>query len=128
MNYDATYFNAEVGTKLGSDDGVAAFSTPFATLHKLQGFNDILLGTGSSTGTKNGVKDMYITAKTKTKVKGITLVATYHDLASNEGSIDYGTERDLVAKYKFANSYILLVKFASYSADDFSTDTTKLWV
>ena len=27
VNYDDTYFNAEVGTKLGSDDGVAAFST-----------------------------------------------------------------------------------------------------
>jgi len=138
VSYDACYFNAEVGSKfggvtllagyevLGSDDGVAAFSTPFATLHKFQGFNDKFLGTGSSAGTKNGVEDIYITAKTK--LGGVTLVATYHDLASNEGSIDYGTELDLVAKYKFAKRYNLLVKFASYSADDFATDTSKLWV
>jgi len=138
VSYDASYYNAEIGTKLGnvtilgglevlgSDDGKAAFSTPFATLHKFQGFSDKFLGTGSSTGMKNGVEDAYITVKTK--LGGVKLTATFHDLASNEGDIDYGTELDLVAAYKFQNNFNVLVKFASYSSDDLSTDTSKLWV
>jgi hypothetical protein len=138
VSYDASYYNAEIGTKLGSvtvlggievlgsDNGKAAFSTPFATLHKFQGFADKFLGTGSSTGMANGVEDTYITVKTK--LNGIKLAATYHDLASDEGSIDYGTELDLVAAYKFKKNYNLLVKFSSYSSDDLSTDTSKLWL
>ena len=72
-SFDATYLNAEVGAKfgpvtvlggyelLGSDNGVG-FSTPFATLHKFQGWADKFLGTPGE-----GVKDIYITAKTKVK-------------------------------------------------------------
>lgn len=138
VSYDASYFNAEIGSTfgqvtvlggyevLGSDDGQAAFSTPFATLHKFQGFNDKFLGTGSSAGVKNGVEDVYVTAKTK--IGGVGLTATFHDLSANEGNIDYGTELDLVASYKFADKYNLLVKYANYSADDFATDTSKLWI
>ena len=105
---------------LGSDDGNVAFGTPLATLHKFQGFADKFLGTPS-----NGVEDIYITAKTK--VNGIKLAATFHDLSSDEGSIDYGTEIDLVAAYK-VNSYNFLVKFSSYNADELGTDTNKLWL
>lgn len=137
-SYDATYFNAEVSTKLGSvtllggyellgsDNGKAAFSTPFATLHKFQGFSDQFLNTGSSAGFKDGVEDLYITAKTN--VNGIALTATFHDLSSDEGSIDYGTEIDLVAAYKLDKNYGFLVKFASYNSDALSTDTSKLWL
>ena len=138
VSYDASYYHAEIGTKLGkvtvlaglevlgSDDGRAAFNTPFATLHKFQGFADKFLGTGSSTGMKNGVEDAYFTVKTK--LGGVKLAATFHDLASNEGNIDYGTELDLVAAYKFKKNYNLLVKFSNYSSDDLSTDTRKLWL
>jgi len=138
VSYDATYLNAELGTKLGqvtllggyellgSDDGKAAFSTPFATLHKFQGFNDMFLGTGSSAGVKSGVIDAYVTAKTK--LNDIGLSATFHNLSSDEGSIDYGTEVDITASYTFAKKYNFLVKFASYNADEFATDTSKLWV
>ncbi|TWX52991.1 alginate export family protein [Colwellia hornerae] len=138
VSYDANYYNAEIATDLGdftllaglevlgSDEGKAAFSTPFATLHKFQGFSDKFLNTGSSTGMKNGVEDTYITVKTK--LAGVKLAATFHDLASNEGTIDYGTELDLVAAYTFKKNYNLLVKFARYSADQLSTDTSKLWI
>ncbi|WP_206486459.1 alginate export family protein [Thalassotalea sp. G2M2-11] len=138
VSYDASYLNAEIGAKLenftvlggyevlGSDDGKAAFSTPFATLHKFQGFADSFLGTGSSAGLKNGVEDTYVTVKTK--LSGIGLSATFHDLTSDEGSIDYGTELDIAASYTIANKYKLLVKYADYSADDLGTDTSKLWI
>lgn len=132
-NFTANYYNAELETKLGaitllggvevlgSDDGIASFTTPLATLHKFQGFADKFLGTPA-----NGVEDWYITAKTA--MGGVKLTATYHDLSSDQGNTDYGTELDLVAAYKFANRYDLLVKFASYSADDLSVDTNKLWI
>lgn len=138
VDYTANYYNIDAGANLGkitisagyevleSDDGKAAFSTPFATLHKFQGFSDKFLGTGSSTGVKNGVRDVYFSAKTK--IAGIGLAAMYHDLSSDEGNIDYGTELDLVASYKFAKKYSFLVKYASYSADNLATDTDKLWI
>jgi hypothetical protein len=131
-DFTANYYNAEIGTTLGkvtvlgglevlgSDDGNVAFGTPLATLHKFQGFADKFLGTPST-----GVEDIYITAKTK--LNGIKLAATYHNLSSDEGNIDYGTEIDLVAAYKM-NSYNFLVKFASYNADEVGTDTNKLWL
>ncbi|MCI2284858.1 alginate export family protein [Colwellia sp. MSW7] len=68
-NFDTNYINAEVGTTLGkitllggyellgSDNGVG-FSTPFATLHKFQGWTDKFLGTPGS-----GVEDIYVTVK-----------------------------------------------------------------
>jgi hypothetical protein len=59
---------------------------------------------------------------------GVKLAATFHDLSSNEGNIDYGTELDFVAGYTFKKDYDLLVKFAHYSADELSTDTGKLWI
>lgn len=138
VSYDASYYNFELGAKLekftvlggyellGSDNGNAAFSTPFATLHKFQGFADNFLGTGSSTGFKNGVEDLYLTVKTKLSDVGIS--ATFHDLSSDEGSIDYGTEFDIAASYKIAKKYSLLLKYATYSADDLATDTNKLWL
>jgi len=131
-DFDADYYNVEAGSKLGpvtimagieslgSDNGVA-FSTPLATLHKFQGFADKFLGTPA-----NGVEDVYFTVKGK--VGGVKLAATYHDLSSDVGGIDYGKELDLVAAYKVNKNYNVLVKYANYSADDHATDTDKLWL
>ena len=131
-DFSADYYNVEVGTKLGSvmllagieslgsDNGVG-FSTPLATLHKFQGFADKFLGTPGQ-----GVEDIYITAKTK--VNGIKLSATYHDLSSDVDNIDYGSEIDIAAGYAIDKNYGVLVKLANYSADDHASDTTKLWV
>lgn len=131
-SFTATYLNAEVGSKfdsvtvlagyevLGSDNGVG-FSTPFATLHKFQGWADKFLSTPGE-----GIQDIYLTAKTK--VKGVKLSATYHNLTSDAGSKDWGNELDLVAAYKIDKNYGVLVKYANYSSDDVSTDTSKLWI
>jgi len=131
-NFTADYLNAEVGSKfgavtvlggyevLGSDNGVG-FSTPLATLHKFQGWTDKFLGTPGE-----GVQDIYLTVKGA--VSGVKLAATYHDLSSDVGSKDWGSEIDLVASYKVNKNYGVLAKFASYSADDHATDTSKLWL
>lgn len=132
VNYSANYYNLEVGGKLGqfnllggyevlgSDNGVG-FNTPLATKHKFQGFADKFLGTPGT-----GIRDVYVTVKTK--VSGVKLAATYHDLRSDVDSIKYGTEIDLVAAYKVSKNYDVLAKFAHYNADEHGTDTTKLWL
>ncbi len=134
LNYSADYINLEASTKvgkvtllggyelLGSDNGVG-FKTPLATLHKFQGFADKFLGTPSE-----GMEDIYVTVKGA--VSGVKLSATYHDLSSDVGGLDWGNELDLTAAYSISKNYNVLVKFANYSAGDDATvtDTNKLWL
>jgi hypothetical protein len=135
-DYSAMYINAEAGYNfgqvtviggyelLGSDDGKVAFNTPLATKHKFNGWADKFLGT-----PKEGLQDVYLTAKGK--VSGVKWAATYHDFSSDEGSIDFGNEIDLVATYQFNKNYGVLVKAANYSEGDVGTaqtDTNKVWV
>lgn len=132
-NYDANYYAFDAGTKignfnvlagyevLGSDDGVAAFSTPMATLHKFQGFDDLFLGTPA-----NGIEDLYFTVGTA--INGVTLAATYHDFSADEGSADYGDELDVVVGYKINANVGIEAKYATYDADSFAVDTDKFWL
>lgn len=132
IDYTADYYNLEAATELGSvtlkagvemqgsDNGVA-FKTPLATLHAWNGFADVFLNTPD-----DGLEDIYVTAVTK--VKGVKLVATYHDFSSDVKGIDYGSELDLVAAYTVNKNYSLLAKYANYSADSFSKDTDKVWL
>lgn len=106
---------------LGSDSGAGAFTTPLATLHKFNGWADIFLGTPA-----NGLEDLYIMYGTKI-AKG-SFKAFYHKFSSDEGSIDYGTEVDLVYAKKFTKNFSGGIKYASYSADDFAVDTDKVWL
>nr|WP_136250028.1 alginate export family protein [Ningiella ruwaisensis] len=104
---------------LGSDNGVG-FSTPLATLHKFQGFADKFLNTPAQ-----GVNDLYV--KASGKLGDLKLSAIYHQLESDVGSIDYGNELNLVANYPLAKNTGLLLKYANYSADEFSVDSNKFW-
>lgn len=130
-DFDANYANIEAMYSvsgwnfgggyelLGSDNGVG-FSTPLATLHKFNGFTDKFLGTPA-----NGLEDIYI--KASTNVNGVKFAVAYHDFSSDEGSIDYGKEFNFVSAYKFSPHFSGMVKYANYSADDFSVDTDKMW-
>lgn len=105
---------------LGSDDGVAAFTTPLATLHAFQGWTDKFLATPDT-----GIEDTYVSAGTKLGPVNATVV--YHTLSSNEGDIDYGDEIGFVLGGKVGDVGLTL-KYADYSADEYLTDTTKLWL
>lgn len=138
VEYTADYYNIEAGAGangfsglvgyevLGSDDGVKAFSTPLATLHKFNGFADLFLGTPAS-----GLEDLYVTAKYTTKnvgpAKSLTAFATYHTFSSDVGDVDFGTEFNAVVAASFGRTKALL-KYADYSADDFSGDRAKFWL
>ncbi len=105
---------------MGSDNDVG-FTTPLATLHKFQGFTDKFLNTPNQ-----GIVDRYINVSDK--IVKLTLTAVYHDFQSESGNIDYGRELNFVAKYPLASKTGLLLKYAKYSADEFSVDTNKFWL
>jgi hypothetical protein len=106
---------------LGSDNGTAAFQTPLATKHAFNGWADKFLSTPN-----DGLEDMYV--KVTGNAFGTKLVAVYHDFSAENGSIDYGTELDLVAVKKLNKTFKVLVKYADYDADTYSADTKKIWV
>ena len=62
------------------------------------------------------------------KAAGLKLVLAYHDFASDVNNIDYGSEIDFLIAKKFGKNYGLSLKYADYSADDFSVDTEKVWI
>jgi len=129
----ATYLFAEGGYKfdktkvflgyesLGSDEGNFGFQTPLATKHAFNGWADKFLATPAS-----GLNDAYI--KVVSKVAGMKFVGLYHDFSADEGSIDYGTELDLMLVKPINKTFKGILKYADYSADAFSTDTTKIWL
>ena len=105
---------------LGSDNGIAGFRTPLATLHKFQGFADLFLGTPAA-----GIEDFQVGVAGK--AGPIKLAAIWHDFKSNEGSVDYGTEINLVATWPVTKRVTVQAKFADYNADDFAIDATRFW-
>ncbi len=132
-NLSASYAFLEAGYKinetkifianeiLGSDGGNASLQTLLATKHAFNGWADKFLTT-----PVDGLNDLYI--KAVTKVGGFKLVGVYHDFSSDNGNIDYGTELNLLVVKPIDKNMKALVKYADYSADDFSTDTKKIWL
>ena len=106
---------------LGSDDGTQAFQTPLATLHKFQGWNDKFLVSPST-----GLRDLYVGVKGK--VSQVTWNLMWHDFGADEGGADYGDEVNLVLGYAFNSAVKLQLKASKYNADEFATDTAKLWL
>jgi len=129
----ATYLFGEAGYKidstkiflgfesLGSDDGTYGFQTPLATKHAFNGWADKFLATPAT-----GLNDAYI--KVVSKFAGMKFVGTYHDFSSDEASINYGTELDLLLVKPFNKTFKGLIKYSDYNADSFSTDTQKIWL
>ena len=137
VDYNADYLNLEgtvakngfagsVGYEvLGSDEGVKAFSTPLATLHKFNGFADLFLGTPN-----NGLEDIYgtitYTAKNVGPANLVKAFVTYHDFSSDVGGVDFGDEFNAVLVTKFGRTTVLF-KYADYKAEAFRSDTAKFW-
>lgn len=112
---------AKIGYELLGDDDFSGFETPLATKHAFNGWADLFLNTPT-----DGLADTY--ASLAGSVRDVKLVAAYHDFGADKGSADYGTEVDLMASMQFASRYTVGIKTAFYDADDFSTDTRKVWL
>lgn len=155
LDYSADYFLAEGGLdiaafkfgagieQLGGDASVTtkatgaafaggfAFQTPFATLHKFQGWADKFLTTPAA-----GITDYYGSAGYGLKKVGpfdtIAATAVYRRYTSDVGSIVYGDEINLqlVAKVK---KYTFTAKYADYQRKGIASfagdaDTKKFWL
>ncbi|GIK34787.1 MAG: hypothetical protein BroJett010_13460 [Gammaproteobacteria bacterium] len=134
VNYNANYYLAEVGisserlgARLGYEvlegDDVAgkAFRTPLATLHAFQGWADKFTSTPNQ-----GVEDLYVAVTGK--ALGADLLLRVHDFSAQSGGGDWGTEVDFSANWPIARHYAVLLKGASYDADDYAADTSKYWL
>lgn len=146
-NISADYVLGELGAELTFDDGPVnslllkasyellegnggadRFVTILGTNHAFQGWNDRFLIT-----PEDGIEDIYFTAVIQ--AFGAKFVAVYHDLSSDNGSYDFGSEIDLLATKTFNKHYTFGVKYSDYNADQnaFNTgaraaDVNKFWV
>ena len=109
----------------GGDESGAGFRTPLATLHKFQGWADRFIGR-SNTGSNEGIEDLYVGVSAK--LIGGKFQVIYHDFNEENGSGNLGKEWNASANWSFAKHYGVLLKFASYDADEFSEDITKFWI
>ncbi|MDJ0837692.1 MAG: alginate export family protein, partial [Acidobacteriota bacterium] len=115
-NYTIT-LNYEV---LGGD-GDYGFSTPLAPRHGFNGWADIFLNTPDT-----GLVDLFLQFNyVRDKWK---MIAAWHHFESDEGSLDYGTELDLLVGYQFDKNWDLGLKYADYAEDGYRSDTTKFWL
>lgn len=130
---DADYLRIEAGVardglsflagweRLGGEPGKGAFQTPLATLHRFNGWADKFLTTPAA-----GLVDGYLGATGKTGP--ISWAVALHDYRADSGSASYGTEANIEASWQSSWKQTFSVKYARYSADGFSTDTSKLWI
>jgi hypothetical protein len=139
-DYRADYWLAEVGIEhgaarlglgfevLGADKGLplTSFQTPLATLHKFQGWADKFLTT-----PPNGIRDWYATAgygwKRVAGFDSVTAAIVYHRFDSDRLNRRYGNEWDAQLSAR-KGRWTATAKAAAYDADDFATDTRKLWL
>ena len=129
---DADYYRVDLGYSLEGwrlgiaqellgGDGNYAFQTPFATLHKFNGVTDKFLSTPAT-----GLVDTEVNVKGK--LGDWTLGAAWHQFDSDVGSLNYGSEFSVFASTRLGDYTDFSVKLGDYSAEDYATDTTKVWV
>jgi len=137
---DAMYYRVDLSTKLNGfilgaayesmDEAGAGnthgFVTPYATLHKWQGFADVFLGyTGA--GNTYGLEDAYVKVGYADPTYG-TLVAFYHDFSTKTAATDFtddaGSEIDLVYTYDYSKNLSFMAKAAFFSGDATSSVAT----
>jgi len=107
-------------------DGVGknkAFQTPLGTNFAFQGWADQFLVTPD-----DGIRDVFGTVTTKLDNDSIILSGIYHNFYDDTGNIHYGKEWDFRAIKKFGKHYSLLAQYAYYDADQYNTDTQKIWL
>ncbi len=102
-------------------DGTYGFRTPLATLHGFNGWTDKFLGTPA-----DGLVDVYLRLDHALDTWNWTV--RWHQFRSVVGSMDYGTEIDAMAVWNTPWKQDFGIKLAQYNADEWSTDTFKVWI
>lgn len=124
--YVSEYVNFGLGLEVLGGSEQRGFQTPLATLHKFQGWADKFLSTPAA-----GVEDVYALAGYSAgdvgALTGVKLLAVYHDFSAESGGSHHGDEIDLLATAKWRKVNVS-VKYANYNADEFASDTRKIWL
>lgn len=133
---DADYFRIGAGARWGnyslrvdretlaSNDGLYAFQTPLGTNHLFQGWADQFLVT-----PRQGIRDDYVSGSAK--IEKAQVLAEYHSLKSDFGSIDFGNEFDIGVSYPLLQKLLGKIEYADYQAGDAASgkvDVTKFWL
>ncbi len=106
---------------LGGSREDGRFTTPLATLHKFNGWADKFLVT-----PPDGLRDFYV--QLNGNVVGIDWTLVFHNFSADSVSATYGSELDWQLTYQSDWNQAFALKGAHYSADTFSTDTSKIWL
>lgn len=112
---------------LGSDNGVDAFATPLATLHKFNGWADVFLNTPNA-----GLEDLSLTLDAK--FGGGNFKVAYHDFSADESTVggnDLGDEFDIQYTRNFGKHLYSGIKYANYSQGSSAAspiDTERFWL
>ena len=140
-NFDADYTLAELGlggsnwsVKLGyeeleADGTKGRFTAPLGTGHGFHGWADKFVSVPAA-----GIEDTHLKASYTVKsdsnsfFNDMKIDLRYHDFDANEGNADYGDEIDLKISKKFKDHYSATFIYADYDAEDYATDTRKLWL
>ena len=104
------------------------FNTPLGTNHAFQGWADLFINPMNNNTLGNGIRDVFATASYKMMNDSLIVTGMYHDFSDDTGVVQYGKEWDFSVLKKFGKHYSLLAKYANYNADDFGTDTQKIWL
>lgn len=105
--------------------GTDSFNTPLSTLHAHNGWADMFLATPA-----DGLQDLSVKLGYADKTLG-NILGVYHKFDSDAGSVDYGSEFDVVYTRNIMKNVNMMLKGAVYSQGDAATpyvDTTKYWV
>jgi len=133
LDYDADYYmiegglnlaaiNARAGYEMLGSDNTVGFKTPYATLHKFQGWADKFLSTPG-----DGIEDIYVGATGN--LGGLKLAAYYHDFSAEDGSGNFGTEWDLMGSWPLNKQFTTQLHYANFSSDsDRYSDAQKVWL
>jgi hypothetical protein len=106
---------------LGGATGDGSFNTPLATLHKFNGWADKFLATPA-----DGLRDLFISVSAN--LGRFALTGVYHDFSADSGGASWGTEFDAEIVYTTSWKQKIALKYAAYDADDWATDTDKIWI
>lgn len=124
--HTATLARETLGADAGARGGTWSFQTPLSSLHKFNGWADVFLTTPA-----NGLRDTSVTISGKLpavkSLPRITYTVANHWFAADLGGAHYGKE--INASLGFTLHRInWLAKITSYRAQDFGSDTRKLWL
>ena len=138
LSYSENYYAAEVGARyddmkagltfeqLGGN-GTSAMQATAGSAHGLTGWTDKF-----STIPADGLRDIRLNLtvpyELPWKDQSIELVGQVHFFTSDDGDIQYGREAGASLTYKPVKNHAVSLKYSSYEAIEFSSDTNKLWL